>query len=174
MRPTILLGIPMLALAFSPHQAIDTTTLQQPTCDDTQPRALSIFSLATQSRDCISALYAYAASISAAAQYHESFTAQIAEFESNYDRLCRWQRLKKPPPPMTCKHVEHFEKLKLRYEERQEVQHDLSSGFETVMSICAPPRASIDPRLGEHEMREGVWPLVDCAAERLKARRELR
>ncbi|KAI7200218.1 hypothetical protein KC316_g3435 [Hortaea werneckii] len=170
MRTTTLLGVPMLALAFATHNTIDTATLQQPTCDDTQPRALSIFGLATQSRDCISALYAYAASISAAAHYHESFTAQIAEFESNYDRLCRWQRLEKPPPPMTCKHVEYFEKLKLRYEERQGVQHDLSSGFETVMSICAPG-GSIDPRLGEHEKREGVWPLVDCAAERLKARR---
>ncbi|KAI7547733.1 hypothetical protein KC331_g4836 [Hortaea werneckii] len=171
MRTTTLLGVPMLALAFATHNTIDTATLQQPTCDDTQPRALSIFGLATQSRDCISALYAYAASISAAAHYHESFTAQIAEFESNYDRLCRWQRLEKPPPPMTCKHVEHFEKLQLRYEERKEVEHDLSSGFETVMSICAPG-GSIDPRLGEHEQREGVWPLVDCTAERLKARRE--
>ncbi|KAI7261274.1 hypothetical protein KC345_g9803 [Hortaea werneckii] len=174
MRPTTFLGIPMLALAFANLNTIDTATLQQPTCDDTQPRALSIFSLATQSRDCISALYAYAASISAAAHYHESFTAQIAEFESNYDRLCRWQRLEKPPPPMTCKHVEHFVKLKLRYEEREEVQHELRSGFEMVSSICAPPGASIDPRLGEHEMQEGVWPLVDCAAERLKAKREFK
>lgn len=173
MRSAVILATLLgAATVEAAHCSTPTPTLQQPTCDDTQPRALSIFHLSVQSHNCILALQAYSADIHAATISHQRLVSQIHDFESNYDRLCRWQRLKSPPP-MTCKHAEHFQKLRVRFDGVGPADRQLRIGFESVVSVCALEQV-LDDQLGEDETRDWMWPKVDCAEGREKARREMR
>ena len=159
--------LPPLATGLATQAS--TPTLQQPTCDDTQPGALSIFHLASQSGKCVAALDTYTASLSSARNQYRLFAAQAADFEANYDRLCRWQRLEKQPPPMTCKHVGQFEKLKIRFEDLDQAETASRAGLQTVLDVCGRIGVGMDSSLGVMERHVGVWPEIDCAAERQQA-----